>query len=119
MGKFADRMKELRKENSMTQDELAEKLGISRSAVGMYEQGRREPDFAMLDLTADVFNVSIGYLVGNDERGSYPRHGGSEDEIRRPRTVGVTLEEERLLREYRNASADVKRAVRAILRIKT
>ena len=63
MASFADRMKELRKEQKMTQDELADKLGISRSTVGMYEQGRREPDFEMLDMVADIFDVSIGYMV--------------------------------------------------------
>ena len=119
--KFADRLKELRKENSWTQDELAEKLGISRSAVGMYEQGRREPDFEILDTAADVFDVSVGYLTGGPERGSYPRHivKYAEAIARMPRTVGVTLEEERLLKAYREAGDDVRRAVRAVLRIKT
>ena len=118
--KFADRLKELRKENGWTQDELAEKLGISRSAVGMYEQGRREPDFEMLDLAADVLDVSVGYMTGGPERGSYPRHleAYAEAPQRMPRTMGVTLEEERLLKAYRAAGEDVRRAVQAVLRIK-
>lgn len=117
--KFADRLKELRKENGWTQDELAEKLGISRSAVGMYEQGRREPDFEMLDLAADVFDVSVGFMTGGPERGSYPRlEAYVEGLARMLRKMGVSLEEERLLRAYREAGDDVRRAVRAVLRIK-
>lgn len=117
METFASRMKELRKEQKMTQEELAEKLGISRSAVGMYEQGRREPDFEMLDLAAYIFDVSIGYMVGNKERGIYPRHDEQPEE-RKPRHIGVTLEEERLIKAFRATNDDVKKAVMAVLRIK-
>lgn len=117
METFASRMRELRKEQKMTQDELAERLGISRSAVGMYEQGRREPDFEMLDLVADVFDVSIGYMVGNKDRGAYPRHGEKTEE-RKPKQIGVTLEEERLVKAFRSANEDVRKAVMAVLRIK-
>ena len=117
MGKFGEKLKALRKEQELTQDDLAEKLGISRSAVGMYEQGRREPDFEMLDLTAYVFDVSIGYMVGNKERGTYPRHDEQTEE-RKPRQIGVTLEEERLVKAFRSANEDVRKAVMAVLRIK-
>ena len=117
MASFADRMKELRKEQKMTQDELADKLGISRSTVGMYEQGRREPDFEMLDMVADIFDVSIGYMVGNKERGRYPRNADEPTE-RKPRKIGVTLEEERLVKAFRAASEDVRKAALAVLRIK-
>ena len=111
----------LRTNMGLSQDELAEKLGISRSAVGMYEQGKREPDFEILDMIADIFDVSIGYLAGNDERGHYPRHEITRLTAyakRMPRNMGVTLEEERLIKAYRSAGDDVKRAVKAVLRIK-
>ena len=52
------KIKELRKQSGMTQAELAGKLGISSSAVGMYEQGRREPDNDMMLKLCDVFDVS-------------------------------------------------------------
>lgn len=120
---FPTRLRELRTETGMTQTDLARKLGISRSTVGMYELGRREPDFEILDLCADVFNVSVGYLVGDAERRQYPRHleayAEALSELRRPREVGVTLDEEMLIRAYRSANEDVKKAVRAVLRIKT
>lgn len=59
-----DKLKQLRKENGMTQAGLAQKLGVSASAVGMYEQGRREPDAQTLARLADIFRCSTDELIG-------------------------------------------------------
>lgn len=64
MGDFAIRLKKLRTERQLTQDELAPELGISRSTLGMYETGKREPDFETLETIADFFNVDMNYLIG-------------------------------------------------------
>lgn len=64
MNVFSTRLKKLRAEYSLTQDELAPKLGISRSTLGMYETGKREPDFETLETIADFFNVDMNYLIG-------------------------------------------------------
>ncbi|HCC34622.1 MAG TPA: XRE family transcriptional regulator [Ruminococcaceae bacterium] len=63
---FSKKLKELRKMRSFTQAELAEQLEISPSAVGMYEQGRREPDFPTLIKISDIFGVDIDYLLRDD-----------------------------------------------------
>lgn len=65
MSKFSKNFKQLREAAGLTQGELAKKLGISRSAVGMYEQGKREPDFEDLENIADFFNVNLGFLLGD------------------------------------------------------
>ena len=64
MSSFNDMLSYLRKRNGMSQKELAEKIGISRSAVGMYEAGEREPDFETLEALADTFNVNMDTLLG-------------------------------------------------------
>lgn len=64
MANFAKVFKELRAKLMLTQQELADKLGLSRSAIGMYEKGEREPDFETLELIADFFNVDMDYLLG-------------------------------------------------------
>ena len=64
MGRFCDRLKILREKRGMSQQHLADELGISRSAVGNYELGSREPDFETLELIADYFNVDMDYLIG-------------------------------------------------------
>lgn len=54
--------------NNMTQEELSTALGISKSAVSMYERGAREPQsLADLVAIADFFSVSLDSLVGRGE----------------------------------------------------
>ena len=65
MIKFKDEFKRLRKEKGITQGELAKILGVSRSTIGNYEQGIREPDFEMLEKISDYFNVSMSTLLDN------------------------------------------------------
>lgn len=51
----------------MTQEMLAEKLNISRSSIGMYENGEREPSLELLEKIADLFNVDMNYLLGTKD----------------------------------------------------
>lgn len=71
MGKFQNILKELRVSKGITQVQLAKQLGISRSTVGMYENGSREPDFETLELIADYFNVDTDYLLGRTNKTTY------------------------------------------------
>lgn len=68
MGNFCNIFKKLRTSSGLTQVEMAEKLGISRSTIGMYETGAREPDFETLEKIADYFNVDIDYLLGRTDK---------------------------------------------------
>ena len=70
MNKYGQRLAELRKANNMTQEQLAAKLNTSRSRIGMYEQGRRQPDFETQEAIADLFNVNIDYLFGRSDDGT-------------------------------------------------
>lgn len=51
----------------LTQSELANRLHVSASAVGMYEQGRREPSITMLTALSKELEVSIDYLIRGRE----------------------------------------------------
>ena len=53
----------LRRQAGWSQAELAARMGISASAVGMYEQGRREPSVDALVTLAELFGVSTDYLL--------------------------------------------------------
>ena len=57
------RIAALRRQAGMNQAQLAELLQISASAVGMYEQGRREPSAQMLLALARAFGVSVDFLL--------------------------------------------------------
>lgn len=68
MGNFQNIFRRLRTSAGLTQVEMAENLKISRSTIGMYETGAREPDFETLEKIADYFNVDTDYLLGRTER---------------------------------------------------
>ena len=74
------RIAALRRQRSWSQGELAQQLNISPSAIGMYEQGRREPSLETAARLAKVFSVSLDYLItgvpGETER------QGLEDMVR-------------------------------------
>lgn len=67
MSKFSERLKELRTSRKLSQQELADKLGTSKSSVNMYERGEREPGLEMLETIADFFNVDMDYLHGKSK----------------------------------------------------
>ena len=71
MATFASRLRELRQQKGLTQEDLADALGISRSALAMYEAGKRIPRYKAIDTLAAYFGVTADYLRGKSD---YP-HG--------------------------------------------
>ena len=65
MGK--SRIKQLRKENRLTQVELADKLGVSVSTVAMWETEKRTPNFKTLNDMSDMLDRTIDYSLGNSD----------------------------------------------------
>ncbi len=65
--KFAEMLGELRIEHNFTRAQLAEKLNVSIRLISYWENGQRECDFDMLIKIADIFSVSIDYLLGRME----------------------------------------------------
>lgn len=63
---FAEILKQLRKENKITQVDLARDLGFFHTAVVKWERGEREPNIDTLTKIADYFGVSVDYLLGHE-----------------------------------------------------
>lgn len=63
---FSERVKKLRKQNNITQGELAEKMNVTPTGVSYWESGKAIPNYETLQRLANYFNVSIDYLTGND-----------------------------------------------------
>ncbi len=61
---FAERLKALRKENKISQQKLADLLGLGQSTIAMWEKGKNSPEYESLINIANIFNVSIDYLAG-------------------------------------------------------
>lgn len=60
---FSENLTELRKLHNMSQEELAEKIGVSRQTLSKYETGESLPDIEKCRMLADVFGVSIDDLI--------------------------------------------------------
>ena len=65
--KFGEQLNGLRIENNFTRAELAEKLNVSVRLISYWENGQRECDFDMLIKIAELFSVSVDYLLGRKE----------------------------------------------------
>ncbi|WAM36616.1 helix-turn-helix transcriptional regulator [Caldicellulosiruptor acetigenus] len=61
---LGERIKQLREEKGYQQKDVAEKLGISKQAFSNYENGTREPNLLTVIEIADLFDVSVEYLLG-------------------------------------------------------
>lgn len=64
---FSERLKLLRKNAEVTQDQLAQYLQVSRSTIAGYETKNRQPDYDKLYMIAQFFHVSTDYLISGVE----------------------------------------------------
>lgn len=101
MADFASMLKYLRERDGLSQRELATKLGMSASAICMYENGNRQPKFEDEEAIADFFNVDLNTLRGrrNYEDADY-------EEIAKAM---------KMYNAYENASPEVKQAIEVLL----
>lgn len=88
MSKFSNMLLNLRKDADMTQKELAKAVGLSASAIAMYEAGTRIPPLETLEAIADYFNVDMNYLLGKSGVTTELHSVGLPVEIRRFRFLG-------------------------------
>jgi AbrB family looped-hinge helix DNA binding protein len=67
---FANNLVELRKINNLSQEDLAEKIGVSRQTLSKYETGESLPDIEKCGLIANVFGVSLDDLISYEKSDS-------------------------------------------------
>lgn len=65
---FGERLKELRKKAGLTQSQLGERVGLTKSVISFYEQQERSPSPAVIVRLSEIFHVSTDYLL-DVERG--------------------------------------------------
>ncbi|MDS0525013.1 helix-turn-helix domain-containing protein [Clostridium sp. SHJSY1] len=68
---LSDRLKELRKENNMTQSDLGKILGVGKTTISMYENGNSTPNDEIKLKIVEYFNISLDYLLGKSEIKNY------------------------------------------------
>lgn len=77
---FGNTLKTQRLSKNMTQAQLAQKLGITKSVISAYETGLRMPSYDILIHIARIFNVSTDYLLGVETRQNIDLSGLSQEE---------------------------------------
>lgn len=70
---IGEKITQLRKQQSLSQSELANKVGASRTIIGNYERNANMPSIDMLLKLAKVFNVSVDFLIGEGQLSSYDK----------------------------------------------
>lgn len=97
MSTFGEKIKDLRKEQNLTQKEMAQALSVTVSTLSHWECDYQEPSFKDLSLLANYFDVSTDYLLGVSEDDSAPR-------LTTPAPAALPLDETELLKNYRALS---------------
>lgn len=67
MSNFNHRLRQLRQEKGISQQELADEIGLSKSSINMYERGEREPGIDTIKQISVIFNVDVDYLLGKTD----------------------------------------------------
>lgn len=78
---IADRIKTLRENNDLTQNQLARKLGVTRASVNAWEMGQSSPNIKNVLGMADIFNVSTDYVLGRINDSSIDTDGLTTSDI--------------------------------------
>lgn len=103
MNNFASMLKYLREREGLSQRELAAKVGMSASAICMYEKGNRQPKFEDEETIADFFNVDLNTLRG---RRTYTDADYEE--------IAKAIQ---LYNAYEKATPEVRTAIEALLKV--
>lgn len=65
---FRYRLINLRRESNLTGEELGKKLGLTKTAISLWESGKNQPNINVLIKLCDIFNCSLDYLVGRTDQ---------------------------------------------------
>ena len=77
---FGNTLKTLRLHEEMTQAQLSQKLGLTKSVISAYETGLRLPSYGVLIHIAQIFKVSTDYLLGVEQKDSLDLSGLTQNE---------------------------------------
>ena len=78
---FGSMLKKLRQREGLTQQQLADQLGVTKSVVSYYELQERYPSPAVLTKLAAIFHVSTDYLLGLDPKETMDLSGLDPDDV--------------------------------------
>jgi len=88
---FSNRLKELRTQAGLTQLQLAQRLGITKSVISFYELSERAPSPDVLIRLAKIFHVSTDYLLGLDKKETLDISGIDKNDVALLRALADSL----------------------------
>ena len=95
-------LKDLRKEKGITQEQLAEKLGVSGRTISRWETGKNMPDISLLVEIAEFFDVSIPEIIKGERKSEYMKN--ETKEVAETMSDYAKAEKEQLIKSFRNMS---------------
>lgn len=108
-----NRIRELRKARGITMKQLGEVLGLAESTISQYENGRRQPDYETLLRLGEYFGVSVGFILGAEEK--TPLVNGDEELNELLETLKTRPECRMLFQLSKDATKEeVEKAIRII-----
>lgn len=112
---LGDRLRAIRKEHGLTQQNIADVLGVDRTTYTVYEGGSITPSPATLVKLSQIYNVTVGYLIGVEE--NHPELRKIPEEKQREKLLSsdpislLKKEEKELLLYFRVISDEEKRKI--------
>lgn len=98
MPSLGTNIKNLRKEKGLTQEKLAEIMGVTKGTISIWERDLKTPSFAKLDALCDVFNVELSFLRGTSN--NRERHVPTQEELDRLGAEAAIEEDIRTFKHY-------------------
>lgn len=109
MSGFPERLKKVRNDLELTQEQLADELNVTKASISAWENGREAPRFSLLPKLRAVLGVSLDYLICGDEEAGVADPAG---------TFGAEVRsdaEAQLLKRYRKLSASRRKGLMALV----
>ena len=93
-------LRKIRKESGMTMKDLAERIGVSESAISQYENGKRQPGYETLIELSKIFDVSTDYILGIEDNAD----------------ISMSESELDLIKTYKAAKQSDKEHIKALIK---
>lgn len=100
-------LKKLRIEKGISQQQLAEIIGVTQQSIYKYETQNVEPDFVILCALADYFSTSVDYLIG---------HSDIDHKIEKVSPFDLNEDEAKLITSYRKLNRSEKQSIHLIIK---
>lgn len=100
-------LKSLRQKKGLSQQQLADIIGVSQQSIYKYEKQNVEPELSMLISMADYFETSVDYLIG---------HSDVSHKIEKVQPFELNAEEAKLIRDYRKLSKSEKESISLVIK---